>query len=308
MQSNPFLHQIIPSGSLRLDYAIGCGGFPCGEYIELRGPESSGKTTLCLHSILEAQKQGGLCAIIDSDHAIYPALTYQYQFDPERLFISQPDSAEQALNILDSLVESGVFNLIVLDSLTSLIPQKEIELPLWKSSNISVEKLLSNKLNKLGKSISKAGTCILFTSRSLSQISDTYHDLSKNPSRLAIGLQAALRLELQTGKNLHGKVWAAGRTIRIKIIKNTIHPNFIIPEFDIIMYNSKIDKLSEIISFGAQFDIIEKQNIGWRYGDLYLGNNFQDIKSYLNQHTDLADQIEKEIRYHFKIPALTGQV
>ena len=296
----------IPTGSLRLDYALGSGGFPRGCYIEMRGPVSSGKTTLCLHTISEAQKQGGLCAIIDSDFSIYPNYAKQCGVNLNRLFICQPNTAEQAFSILESLVQSGAFNLIVLDSITTLVPEAELQLPLWMNSKITREHLLSNSLNKLANFISRSGTSVIFTKKNLKQLSSIYHGLAKNPSRLALGLQAKVRLDLFPGEILTQRKNFLGTTIQVKIVKNTVSPQFYSAEFDIIMYNKGLDKSGEILIFGIQLGIINKTTTGLYYQGINLGVNHRKAVRFLNEHVDLASEMEKQIRQVLFSPALTN--
>jgi recombination protein RecA len=304
MYPKPFPFISIPTGSLRLDYALGNGGFPRGCYIEMRGPESSGKTTLCLHTISEAQKRGSMCAIIDSDFSIYPDYARQCGVDLNRLFISQPNSAEQAFYTLETLAQSAVFDLIVLDSITTLVPEEDLRLPLWMNSKINRDQLLSNSLSKLAICISRSGTSVIFTKQNLKQLSSIYHGLAKNPSRLALGLQAKVRLDLFPGETIKERKNFLGRNIQVKIVKNIICPQFYSAEFDIIMYNKGLDKSGEILTFGSQLDIINKTNTGLYYQGINLGVNHREAVHFLDDHVDLISEIEMEIRQMLFSPAL----
>jgi len=273
--------KIIPTGSLRLDFALGSGGLPPGCYTELRGPESSGKTSLCLHTIAEAQKLGGVCAIIDSDHAITLDYAIQCGIDPQRLYISQPNTAEQALNILETIAHCGSFTLIVLDSISTLVPQEDFKLPLWTSSSTTHHQLLSYTLNKLANIKSRFETRIIFTNQNPPQLSSIYHNLSRNLARLALGMQSDLRLNLQPGKILYQKNKMIGRKIQIKISKNALSPHFYSARFEIIMYNKGLDKSGEIVSLGIQLQIIKKKNAGWIYQGQNLGSYSPDAARFL---------------------------
>lgn len=306
MHSKSSLLISIPTGSLRLDYALGSGGFPRGCYIEIRGPESSGKTTLCLHTISEAQKQGSLCAIIDSDYSVYPEYAKQCGVDPNRLFICQPNAAEQAFYILEALVQSRAFDLIVLDSITTLVPKEDLELPLWLNSKVSREHLLSNSLNKLSNLVSRSGTSIIFTNQNLKQLSSVYHGLAKNPSRLALGLQSTVRLDLNPGEIHNHPNNFRGRVIQVRVVKNTYSPRFYSAEFDIIMYNKALDKSGEILFFGIQLNIVINKNTGLYYQGINLGVNHQKAVQFLDEHADLVSEMEKQIRQKLFSPALTN--
>jgi len=304
---NSYQNNIIPSGSLRLDYALGCGGFPIGNYVEIRGQDSSGKTTLCLHTIAEAQKQGGLCAIIDSDFGIYPELCDQYEIDSERLFISRTTVAEDAFDILEILALSRAFSLIIFDSISSLIHRNEENQSIWTKGEPIIDEILSRKLRRLENQKNKLNTCIIFTNIIPDQLSDTYHKLAKNLSRLSLGLHAAIRLNLQKGNiNLrNGKI--IGHTINTKVIKNTISHHFYHPEFSIFMYNRSIDKIGEILSFGIKYNIIKKQGFGWYIQDQFIGSDYHEMFEFIKENKNLAHQIEKEVRQSFNFPAQISQ-
>jgi recombination protein RecA len=304
---NSYHYNIIPTGSLRLDYALGCGGFPSGNFVEIRGLDSSGKTTLCLHTIAEAQKKGGVCAIIDSDFGIYPELCDQYKIDPERLFISRTIYAEDALNILEMLTHSGAFSLIVVDSISSLIPRDEENQSLWAHDEITFEEILSRKLRKFGNQKNNLETCIIFTNLIPDQLSDIYHNLASNLSRLSLGLHAAIRLNLNEGNAVFENGIIIGQTIQVKIIKNTISHHFYHPEFTIFMYNRGVDKIGEILSFGIKYKIIVKQGFSWYHQDQFLGCNYQEMVEFIKENKNLAYQIEKEIHQFFNMPAQITQ-
>ena len=304
---NSYHYNIIPTGSLRLDYALGCGGFPSGNFVEIRGLDSSGKTTLCLHTIAEAQKQGGICAIIDSDFGIYPQLCDQHEIDPERLFISRTIYAEDALNILEMLTHSGAFSLIVLDSISSLIPRTEGKQSPLEHGEVSFEEILSRKLRKLANQKNDLKTCIIFTNLIPNHLSDIYHDLASNLSRLSLGLHAAIRLNLQESNAILKNGKFVGQTVQIKIIKNTISHHFLHPEFTIFMYNKGVDKIGEILSFGIKYKIIIKQGSSWYLQDQLIGCNYQEMVEFIKENRNLAYQIEKEIHQYFNIPAQITQ-
>lgn len=295
---------IIPTGSLALDYALGQGGLPGGCFIELRGPQSSGKTTLCLHTIAEAQKLGGVCAIIDCDYGITPNYPRQCGVNPNHLYVTQPTTAEQAFFILETLVCSGAFKLVVLDSVTALISAKELDAPLWRRDHDKTrDQLISRSLNKLSNVLAKTNTSIVFTNKNRQQISTIYHGLSENPSRMALGLHSKIRIDLRAGEIHYQQRKPIGRKIFVKITKNTISPQFYSTEFDIIMYNKGLDKLGEIIELGIRLKFINKVNSGWKYRGMILGRNREEAMQYLKMHEYLASELEKRIRQKLFAPA-----
>lgn len=292
----PASHRVIPSGSLKLDLALGTGGIPAGSFVEFFGPQASGKTTLCLHTIAEAQKLGGICAYIDCDLSLEAHWSARCGVDIGQLIVSQPESAEQALAITESLVASNALAVIVVDSLSGLTPREVLEASLENPREISTAPLLSLTIRRLSSVIQRSETAIIFTNplppRSQSAV---YHNLRRDPARLALKLSAALRLELSIAAPIMEKDQVAGSRIQVKIVKNQKRPCFQFAELD-IMYRDGILKTGDIFDLGSQLGLIQKQGLAYAFSDVHLGPDRQTALDILKQNPALSARIEQSIR------------
>ena len=285
----------IPTGSLRLDIALGIGGVPRGEFMEISGAMASGKTTLCQHIIAEAQKSGEMCAWIDTDHSLDPTYAVRCGVNPDQLYVSDPEQAEQALQIVESLASSGSIAVVVLDSATGLIPQEDFKLALGESPQEDYNRLLSLTLRKLDKIIHKNKTAIIFTNQIKTDSRTVYHDLAHNPARLALKLHAGLRLELHPDEFIKTDGEIVGNRTQVRIIKNRITPYLHRTGFDII-YNNGIDKTGEIFDLGIKLRIICSHRAEYSFKDQKLGTEQEEALIFLNHHQSVANEIEQSIR------------
>ncbi len=287
--------EAIPTGSLSLDLALGIGGIPRGRVIEIFGPESSGKTTLCLHIVAEAQKMGGTAAYIDMEHALDPAYSARLGVDIENLFISQPDMGEQALEIAETLVRSGALDVVVIDSVAALVPRAEIEGDMGDSPMGMQARLMSQALRKLSGSISQTKTAVIFTNQLRQKIGVMFGNPETTPGGLALKFYSSVRLDIRRIQSIKMGAEITGNKVRVRVVKNKVAPPFRTAEFD-IMYNEGISKYGDIIDLGTNLNIIEKRGAFYSYGDIRLGQGRENAKEYLKQNKDLAAEIETAIR------------
>jgi recombination protein RecA len=286
----------ISSGSVALDHALGIGGYPRGRVIEIYGPESSGKTTLAIHAIAEAQKAGGIAAMIDAEHAFDRFYAEKLGVDIENLIISQPDNGEQALEITDNLIRSGAIDIIVIDSVAALTPKAEIEGEMGDSRMGLQARLMSQALRKLTANINKTQTCCIFINQLREKIGVMFGNPETTTGGNALKFYASIRVDIRrigqikdTGDDIKGN-----RT-RVKIVKNKLAPPFRKAEFD-IMYGVGISKVGEIIDLGVDFEIIKKSGSWFSYGDTKLGQGRDAVKTLLLDNPDLQNEIEEKIR------------
>lgn len=287
--------QAIPTGSLRLDLALCAAGIQRGVIIEISGPPSSGKTTLCQHIIAQAQKTGSLCAWIDADHTFDPVYAKICGIQLEKLYFNEPTHTEQALDILETLASSGVFAILVLDSLFTLIPLCELSGSLNRTSNSENTYLLSCSLRRLAGLLQRTGTSIIFTDLTKSQSSSIYHQLAGHTYRLALKLQAAQRLRLLPARELISNNQNIGIRVQAKVLKNRTVPFLHASYFDII-HGQGINKSGEVLDLGVRLRLIQKQKSGYTFGSNKLGSSVQEAISFLNQNILTRDSIEMEIR------------
>ena len=287
--------EAIPTGSLSLDLALGIGGIPRGRVIEIFGPESSGKTTLCLHIVAEAQKMGGTAAYIDMEHALDPAYSARLGVDIENLLISQPDMGEQALEIAETLVRSGALDVVVIDSVAALVPRAEIEGDMGDSPMGMQARLMSQALRKLSGSISQTKTAVIFTNQLRQKIGVMFGNPETTPGGLALKFYSSVRLDIRRIQSIKMGAEITGNKVRVRVVKNKVAPPFRTAEFD-IMYNEGISKYGDIIDLGTNLNIIEKRGAFYSYGDIRLGQGRENAKEYLKQNKDLAAEIETAIR------------
>ena len=288
--------EIIPSGSLGLDIALGVGGYPRGRVVEIYGPESSGKTTLTLHAIAEAQKKGGIAAFIDAEHAFDRFYAEKLGVDIDNLIISQPDNGEQALEITDNLIRSGALDLVVIDSVAALTPKSEIEGEMGDSKMGLHARLMSQALRKLTGSISKTKCTVIFINQLREKIGVMFGNPETTTGGNALKFYASVRLDIRRStqiKDTDGVV--QGNKTRVKVVKNKVAPPFRTAEFD-IMYGVGISKVGEIIDLGVEYEIIKKSGSWFSYGDTKLGQGRDGVKGLLNDNPELFDELEVKIR------------
>ena len=287
--------EVIPSGSVGLDSALGIGGYPKGRIIEIYGPESSGKTTLAIHAIAEAQKQGGICAIIDAEHAFDKFYAEALGVDTENLLISQPDNGEQALEIADNLIRSGAIDLIVIDSVAALTPRSEIEGEMG-DSNVGVQaRLMSKALRKLTASISKTKCCCIFINQLREKIGVMFGNPETTTGGNALKFYASVRLDIRRSQQIKDGENAVGNRTKVKVVKNKVAPPFRQAEFD-IMYGQGISLLGEIIDLGVDHNVVKKSGSWFSYGDTKLGQGRDAVKQLLEDNPELKEEIEAKVR------------
>ena len=287
--------EAISTGSLSLDLALGIGGLPKGRIIEIYGPESSGKTTLALQVVAEAQKAGGICAFVDAEHAMDPIYAKKLGVKTEELLISQPDTGEQALEIADNLIRSGAIDIIVIDSVAALTPKSEIEGEMGDSKMGLHARLMSQALRKLTSNISKTNCTVIFINQLREKIGVMFGNPETTTGGNALKFYASVRLDIRRStqiKDTNGNV--LGNKTRVKVVKNKVAPPFKVSEFD-IMYSKGISKMGEIIDLGVDNDIIDKSGSWFSYGETKLGQGRDSVKNILKDNPELCDEIEAKI-------------
>ncbi|NUM50232.1 MAG: recombinase RecA [Flavobacteriales bacterium] len=287
--------EIIPTGSLTLDIALGIGGLPKGRIIEIYGPESSGKTTLAIHAIAEAQKRGGIAAIIDAEHAFDRFYAEKLGVDTENLLISQPDNGEQALEIADNLIRSGAIDIIVIDSVAALTPKAEIEGEMGDSQMGLHARLMSKALRKLTGSISKAGCVCIFINQLREKIGVMFGNPETTTGGNALKFYASIRIDIRRTGQIKDAENVIGNRIKVKVVKNKVAPPFRTAEFD-IMYGEGISKVGEIIDLGAEKGVIKKSGSWFSYGDTKLGQGRDAVKQVLKDNPELMEELEVKLK------------
>ena len=287
--------EVIPSGSLGLDIALGIGGFPKGRVIEIYGPESSGKTTIALHAIAEAQKKGGIAAFIDAEHAFDKVYAENLGIDTENLLISQPDNGEQALEIADNLIRSGAIDILVSDSVAALVPKAEIEGEMGDSSMGLQARLMSQALRKLTGSINKTGCVCIFINQLREKIGVMFGNPETTTGGNALKFYASVRLDIRRIGQLKDGMEVTGNRVRIKVVKNKVAPPFRQCEFDIV-YGSGVSKDGEIIDLGTELNIIKNSGSWYSYGETKLGQGRDGVRQLLGDNPDLSMELEERIR------------
>ena len=291
----------ISSGSLGLDLALGVGGYPRGRVIEIYGPESSGKTTLTLHAIAEAQKKGGIAAFIDAEHAFDRFYAEKLGIDLDNLIISQPDNGEQALEIADNLIRSGAIDIIVVDSVAALTPKSEIEGEMGDSKMGLHARLMSQALRKLTASISKTNCCVIFINQLREKIGVMFGNPETTTGGNALKFYASIRLDIRRSTQIKdGNSEVTGNKTRVKVVKNKVAPPFKTAEFD-IMYGEGVSKIGEIIDIGVDYEIIKKSGSWFSYDDTKLGQGRDAVKLLLKDNPDLMEELENRIKEAIKI-------
>jgi recombination protein RecA len=287
--------ETIPTGSLGLDIALGVGGLPRGRVIEIYGPESSGKTTLTLHVIAEAQKKGGVCAFVDAEHALDPVYARKLGVNLEDLLISQPDTGEQALEITDTLVRSGAIDVLVIDSVAALTPRAEIEGEMGESQPGLQARLMSQALRKLTASISRSNTMVIFINQIRMKIGVMYGSPETTSGGNALKFYASVRLDIRRIGAIKDREEVVGNQTRVKVVKNKVAPPFKQVEFD-IMYGEGVSKVGELIDLGVKAGVVEKSGAWFSFDSQRLGQGRENSKAFLKTNAEIANRIEKAIR------------
>ena len=285
----------IPSGSLNLDLALGIGGYPKGRIVEIYGPESSGKTTLAIHAVAECQKQGGICAIVDAEHAFDKFYAENLGVDTENLLISQPDNGEQALEIADNLIRSGAIDLLVIDSVAALTPRAEIEGEMSDSSVGLQARLMSKALRKLTGTISKTGCCCIFINQLREKIGVMFGNPETTTGGNALKFYSSVRLDIRRSTQIKDGDAVQGNRTKVKVVKNKVAPPFRRAEFD-IMYGAGVSKTGEIIDLGVDQGIIKKSGSWFSYGDTKLGQGRDAVKNLIADNPELMEELENKIK------------
>jgi len=288
------LDDIIPSGSIGVNLALGIGGIPKGRIVEIYGPEASGKTTLAIHIIAEAQKKGGICAIIDAEHAFDKVYAEKLGVNVEDLLISQPDYGEQALEIADHLIRSGALDVVVIDSVAALVPKAELDGEMGESKMGLQARLMSQALRKLTGTISKTGCCCIFINQLREKIGIMFGNPETTTGGNALKFYASIRIDIRRIGQLKDKEELIGNRVRVKIVKNKVAPPFRQAEFDII-YGEGISKIGEIVDLGAECGVIQKSGSWYSYESTKLGQGRDGVKELLKDNPELSAEIEKKI-------------
>ena len=290
--------EAIPTGALSLDIALGIGGVPRGRIIEVFGPESSGKTTLALHIIAEAQKMGGEAAFIDAEHALDPVYARKLGVDIDNLIVSQPDTGEQALEITEALVRSGALDVVVVDSVAALVPKAEIDGEMGDSHMGLQARLMSQALRKLAGAINKSKTVLIFINQLREKIGVMFGNPETTTGGRALKFYASVRMDIRKTEMMKQDGQVIGNRVRVKVIKNKVAPPFREAEFD-VLYGKGISKVGNILDMAVNLDIVEKSGAWFSYNGPRISQGRENAKRYLEEHPDIMDEIEKKVRDNF---------
>ncbi len=294
----------IPTGSLSLDIALGVGGVPRGRIIEIYGPESSGKTTVCLHIIAEAQKTGGYCGFVDVEHALDSVYARHIGVNLDNLYISQPDTGEQALEVTEALVRSGAMEVVVVDSVAALVPRAEIEGEMGDSHMGLQARLMSQALRKLVGAVKASGTCLIFTNQLRQKIGVMFGSPETTSGGMALKFYASLRLDIRRIQSIKQGADVVGNRTRVTVRKNKVAPPFKVAEFD-IMYSEGISTEGDLLDLGVEHDIVEKRGAYYRFNGDPIGQGRENAKIHLQENPNLALEIDQLLRVRAGLPALT---
>lgn len=286
---------VISTGSLGLDIALGIGGLPRGRIIEIYGPESSGKTTLALHAVAEAQKSGGTCAFVDAEHALDPSYAVKLGVNVDELLISQPDAGEQALEIADTLVRSGALDVLVIDSVAALVPRAELEGEMGDHHVGLQARLMSQALRKLTSSVARSNTMIIFINQIRMKIGVMFGNPETTTGGNALKFYSSIRMEIRRIGSIKDRDEVVGNQTRVKVVKNKLAPPFKMVEFD-IMYGEGVSKMGEILDLGIKAGVVEKSGSWFSYGSERIGQGRENAKTFLQEHPDMANGIEALVR------------
>ncbi len=294
---------VVPTGALSLDIALGIGGLPRGRVIEIYGPESSGKTTICQHVIAEAQKRGGICAFIDMEHALDPEYAEKCGVDINDLYVSQPDTGEQALEIAEALIRSGTMDVVVVDSVAALVPRAEIEGEMGDSHVGLQARLMSQALRKLSGAIKQTNTVMIFTNQLRSKIGVMFGNPETTSGGNALKFYASVRLDIRRIQAIKAGSEVVGNRTRVKVKKNKVAPPFTEAEFD-IMYNEGVSRTGCVLDLATEYGLVDKRGAFFRVGETLLGQGRENAKSYLSENPELLIELENQIRQTAGLPAL----
>ena len=295
----------IPTGAIALDLALGTGGIPRGRITEIYGPESSGKTTLCQHIIASAQRRGGVCAIVDAEHALDPSYAERCGVNTEELLISQPDTGEQALEIVEMLVRSGAVDVVVVDSVAALVPRAEIEGEMGDAHVGLQARLMSQALRKLTGAINNSKTSVIFTNQLREKVGIMFGNPETTPGGRALKFYASVRLDIRRTDSIKVGTEVMGSRAKVKVVKNKVAAPFRVAEFD-IMFNEGISREGGLLDIGLEMGIVKKAGAFFSVGDIRLGQGRENAKEYLRQNPDVADAIENQIRAAVAPVAMAG--
>jgi len=296
----------IPTGSLSLDIALGVGGVPRGRVIEIYGPEASGKTTMCQHIVAEAQRRGGICAFVDMEHALDPNYAARCGVDTDNLYVSQPDTGEQALEIAEALIRSGTMDVVVVDSVAALVPRAEIEGEMGDAHVGLQARLMSQALRKLSGVIKQTNTVVIFTNQLRMKIGVMFGSPETTSGGKALKFYASVRLDMRRIQSIKVSGEVIGNRTRVKIKKNKVAPPFTECEFD-IMYNAGISKEGDVLDLAVEYGILEKRGAYYRYDDLLLGQGRENAKTYLLENPDLCVKLDHLVRLQAGLPAAADE-
>jgi recombination protein RecA len=286
--------EVVPTGSLGLDIALGIGGLPRGRVVEIYGPESSGKTTLALHVVAEAQRRGGICSFIDAEHALDPAYAGKLGVDIDNLLISQPDAGEQALEIADTLVRSGAIDVLVIDSVAALVPRAELEGEMGDSHIGLQARLMSQALRKLSGSIARSRCMVIFINQIRIKIGVMFGNPETTTGGYALKFYASVRLDIRRIGAIKDRDQVVGNQTRVKVVKNKLAPPFKVVEFDIV-YGEGISKVGELVDMGLEIGVVEKSGAWFSHGGQRIGQGRENAKQFLKENPDVADKIEQAV-------------
>ena len=293
---------VISTGSIGLDVALGVGGLPCGRIVEIYGPESSGKTTIAIHTIAQAQKKGGICAIIDAEHAFDASYARKLGVDVDNLIISQPDYGEQGLEIADRLISSGAVDVVVIDSVAALVPKGELDGEMGDSKMGLQARLMSQALRKLTATISRTGCCCIFINQLREKIGVMFGNPETTTGGNALKFYASVRLDIRRISQIKDGDIASGNRTRVKVVKNKVAPPFRQVEFDII-FGEGISKVGEIIDMGVELNILQKSGSWFSYGESKVGQGRDAVKQFLHDNPEMMDEMEAKIREALQVVA-----
>jgi recombination protein RecA len=285
----------IPTGSLALDLALGVGGIPRGRVSEIYGPEASGKTTLCQHIVAEAQRMNGVCAFIDMEHALDPAYAKRCGVNIDDLYISQPDTGEQALEIAETLVRSGAVDLVIIDSVAALVPRAEIEGDMGDATMGMQARLMSQALRKLSGAIKQTNTAVIFTNQLRMKIGVMFGNPETTTGGQALKFYASVRLDMRRIESIKVGSEVVGNRVRVRVVKNKVSPPFKVTEFD-ILYNEGISKVGDILDLAVEMELIDKRGSYYSYGETRLGQGRENARNYLKEYPELAWELETGLR------------